>query len=132
MALGVDPWTFARTWAEAWNRRDVEAVLRHFADDARFTSPVAKQIGYAADGVVDGKDGLRRYWTAALGKNPDLHFRVLSVFAGADTLVIRYVNQVGTERVEVLVFRNGLVASGHGAFMCEAQPDQKPEQLSDA
>jgi hypothetical protein len=25
----------------AWNRRDIEAVLEHFADDVTFTSPLA-------------------------------------------------------------------------------------------
>jgi ketosteroid isomerase-like protein len=41
---------FAREWEAAWNRRDVEAVLSHFHEDVVFTSPVAKQIGFAEDG----------------------------------------------------------------------------------
>jgi ketosteroid isomerase-like protein len=63
---------FGREWVTAWDRRDVEAILKHFHDDAACTSPVAKQIGFAVDGTVNGKDALRRYWTAALAQNPDL------------------------------------------------------------
>src|SRR5205085_11775812 len=35
---------FARAWVDAWNRRDVEAVLAHFADDAVFISPKAERV----------------------------------------------------------------------------------------
>lgn len=122
MALAFDPVGFAEAWADAWNRRDVEEVLRHFSDDARFTSRVAVRLGFSPDGGVSGKTELRRYWTFALSRNPDLNFRVLSVFASVDTLIIRYVNQVGTERVEVLTFEDGLAVSGHRAFVCEVQP----------
>jgi len=70
---------FAREWEAAWNRRDVEAVLQHFHEDVVFTSPVAKQIGFAEDGVVRGKDALRRYWTLGLEKTSGLHFQVATV-----------------------------------------------------
>src|SRR5579863_4666674 len=60
---------FARHWEAAWNRRDVEAVLAHFAEDVVFTSPVAQQIGFARSGIIQGKSELRRYWLAALEKN---------------------------------------------------------------
>jgi ketosteroid isomerase-like protein len=52
---------FARDWEAAWNRRDVEAILEHFHDDAVFTTLVAKEMGFAEDGTVNGKDALRRY-----------------------------------------------------------------------
>jgi ketosteroid isomerase-like protein len=114
--MDVNAIEFSREWEAAWNRRDVEAILKHFHDDAVFTSPVAKRIGFATDGVVNGKDALRRYWTAALAQNPDLRFQVTTVYQGANTLIIAYKNQQGIDRVEVLAFRHGLVIEGHGAF----------------
>src|SRR5258707_12741053 len=36
--------TFADSWIAAWNRRDVEAVLAHFAEDAQFVSPIARNF----------------------------------------------------------------------------------------
>lgn len=116
MMANVNAIEFGREWEAAWNRRDVEAILKHFHDDAVFTSPVAKRIGFAEDGVVTGKDALRRYWTAALAQNPNLRFHVTTVYQGVNTLVIAYKSQKGIDRAEVLTFRRGLVIEGHGAF----------------
>jgi ketosteroid isomerase-like protein len=33
---------FAARWVAAWNRRDVDAVLAHYVDDATFISPKAQ------------------------------------------------------------------------------------------
>ena len=105
---------FAREWEAAWNRRGVEAVLSHFHEDVVFTSPVAKQIGFVEDGVVKGKDALRRYWTMGLEKTPGLRFEVRSVYEGVNTLVITFKNEKGVDRAEVLTFRDGLVIAGDG------------------
>jgi hypothetical protein len=113
----VDAVEFAGIWEAAWNRRDVEAVLAHFAEDAVFTSPVAQQVGFARDGVVRGKDALRQYWLSALEKNLDLRFRVTAVYRGVDTIAIAFQNQHGVDRLEILRFAGGLVVEGHGAFI---------------
>lgn len=111
---GMNAIEFAREWESAWNRRDVEAVLKHFHEDVVFTSPVAKQIGFAEDGVVKGKDALRRYWTMGLEKTPGLRFQVTTVYQGVNTLVIAFRNERGADRAEVLTFRDSLVVTGHG------------------
>ena len=116
MMDGVNAIEFGRDWEAAWNRRDVEAILKHFDDDVVFTSPVVKQIGFSEDGAVNGKDALRRYWTAGLALSPDLRFQVTKVYQGTNTLVIAFKNQNGIDRVEVLTFRQGLVIEGHGLF----------------
>jgi hypothetical protein len=107
---------FAGQWVRDWNSHDVEAVLRHFADDVVFTSPLATRLFPDSGGVVRGKARLREYWGAGLRVHPDLHFDLLGVFAGADTLVIRYRNEEGLERCEVLTFSGGLVEAGHGTY----------------
>lgn len=111
-----DPEQFAAEWAAAWNRRDIPAVLAHFADAATFTSPVASQLIEGSDGVLRGKDAIGEYWTSALARIPDLHFEVLRVYAGVDTLVINYRNQRGALVNEVLTFAGGLVVAGHGTY----------------
>ena len=107
------PAEFAGRSIDAWNARDVEAVLIHYADDVVFTSPTAVLFAPESRGTIRGKDALRRYWTRALGANPDLHFQLLGVYAGIDTLVLHYENQRGGRINEVLTFRDGLVAVGH-------------------
>lgn len=63
---------FVAGWIDAWNRRDVEAVLGHFAEDVTFTSPVAATV--TGNATVRGKDAIRAYWTAALARISKLVF----------------------------------------------------------
>jgi ketosteroid isomerase-like protein len=65
---------YAEEWAEAWNRRDLEAVLAHFEDDVVFSSPKALQI--VGVPTLRGKPPLRDYWRAALASVGSLRFTV--------------------------------------------------------
>ena len=105
---------FAKQWAKDWNNHDVEAVLGHFADDVVFTSPLAGQLFRESGGVMRGKQALRRYWSEGVRRNPALRFEVRGVYAGVDTLVIRFRTEQGADRCEVLTFGAGLVRTGHG------------------
>lgn len=69
-----DAQAFADAWAEAWNRRDVEAVLTHFHGDVIFTSPTA--LAVVGTARVSGKQALRDYWSAAMKRITSLHFTV--------------------------------------------------------
>jgi len=109
-----DPRRYAEEWIEAWNARDVEAVLAHFHDNAVFSSPIALKLGHGTQGAVSGKDAIRRYWTSALQLNPELRFRIDSVHAGVNALVIGFMTQDDVSRAEILIFENGLVRAGHG------------------
>ncbi|MDX6698591.1 MAG: hypothetical protein QOE65_1988 [Solirubrobacteraceae bacterium] len=112
-----NPVAFADQWVKAWNARDIEAVLSHFADDVVFTSPTAARLVPESGGTVHGKHALRSYWTCALEGSPDLHFELLGVYVGVETLVLHYRDQLGTMVSEVLAFRNGLVAAGHATHL---------------
>jgi steroid delta-isomerase len=65
---------FAEEWVAAWNRRDVDAVLAHYADDAQFVSPVASAVVGRA--VLRDKQELAGYWRAALARIATLEFRL--------------------------------------------------------
>ena len=85
---------FTEQWVRDWNAHDVDALLAHFTDDVVFTSPVAIRV-LGGDGVIRGKETLRKYWSEGIRLIPDLHFEVLAVYAGISTLVINYRNQAG-------------------------------------
>lgn len=109
---------FTDRWVRDWNAHDIDALLRHFTDDVVFTSPVAVRL-LGGDGVIRGKETLRKYWSEGIRLIPDLRFEVLAVYAGIGTLVINYRNQVGDAVCEVLTFDGPLVREGHGTYLAQ-------------
>ena len=53
----------------------------------------------------------------ALQGNPELRFELVGVYAGVDTIVLHYQNQLGGLVNEVLTFRDGLVTVGHATHL---------------
>jgi ketosteroid isomerase-like protein len=115
--VNVDAVAFSEQWVAAWNDHDVESVLKHFHDDVVFTSPVAADLFPDSAGLVRGKPALRRYWTEALRRVPDLRFVVEDVYRGIDTIVIAYRNQDDRLVSEVLRFTGDVVIEGHGTYL---------------
>ena len=112
-----EPRSFANEWIKAWNARDVEAVLANCADDVVFTSPTALRVVPQSGGTIRGRAALHKYWRAALEGDPDLHFQLLAVYAGIETIAVQYRNQLGGVTIEVLTFQDGLVAVGHATHL---------------
>lgn len=110
---------FAEQWVRDWNAHDIDALLTHFTDDIVFTSPVAVRL-FGGDGVIRGKEALRKYWAEGVRLIPDLRFEVLAVYAGISTLVVNYRNQAGGVVCEVLTFDGPLVREGHGTYLAQA------------
>lgn len=117
-----DPGKFAKMWADAWNRRDAEAVLAWYADACVFVSPLALEVTGA--GEVRGKEALRAYWTAALARRKTIHFTVDAApyDAASHTISVIYRSDGdhGARRVcEVMTFgKDGFIVRGeafHGA-----------------
>jgi ketosteroid isomerase-like protein len=111
---------FVADWMAAWNSHDVERILRHYADEVEYWSPfvaaLAEPGGPGADGRLAGKDQVRAYFTAALGRYPELHFdppATVAAGAGGVSFVYRSVNDLTA--VETLIFAPGtrLVARAH-------------------
>jgi ketosteroid isomerase-like protein len=119
-SVDLDAVAFSEQWVRAWNAHDVELVLEHFHKDVVFTSPVAAKLLPDTAGVVHGKRALRRYWTQALQRIPNLRFVVEDVYQGIDTIAIVYRNQEDTLVCEVLRFSGDLVIEGHGTYFVAA------------
>jgi hypothetical protein len=89
-------------WIDAWNRHDLEAIMAHYADDVQFWSPLVTKRLNLASGKLEGKDELRAYFARGLELNPDLHFTLLQVMYGVDSLTIHY-RRNGLESAEMMV-----------------------------
>ena len=107
---------YARLWAAAWNRKDLEEILTHFANDVRFTSP--KALDAMGVPTVRGKAELREYWQRALARIQTIEFTVVRVIwdsSSREMAIIydRHVNERRDRAAEVLRFGSAdLVVSG--------------------
>jgi len=111
---------FVTEWMAAWNSHDLERIVGHYADDVEYWSPfvaaLAEPGGPGVDGRLSGKEDVRAYFAAALGRYPDLHFDPpvhVATGAGSVSFVYRSVNDLTA--VETLVFAPGtrLVTRAH-------------------
>ncbi|GAB3987838.1 nuclear transport factor 2 family protein [Actinoallomurus acanthiterrae] len=107
---------FAEEWVACWNSHDLDRIMKHYADDVVFRSPYAARLLPGSDGTLRGKEALRAYWAEGLRHLPDLHFEVVGVYAGIDSVVVNYRNQAGQLVNEVLIFDGDLVVSGWGTY----------------
>lgn len=110
---------FAREWVEAWNQRDVERVLAHYADDARFVSP--KALLFVGTSELEGKAALRRYWQAGLERIQQLEFRLDEAIwsPASQTLTVVYwasLDKPPVRAVEIMRFRQGLITHGEALY----------------
>ncbi len=65
---------FAESWIAAWNRRDVEAVLVHYSEEAQFVSPVGRNL--VGRPILRNKQELENYWRTALARITTLEFKL--------------------------------------------------------
>ena len=102
--------TFAAEWIAAWNARDLPRVLSHYSDDFEMNSPLIMEVAGESSGCLRGNEKVRAYWQAALDKNPGLHFKLLDVFVGANSIALHYRRNCDKRAAEVLFFnKQGLV-----------------------
>lgn len=81
---------FAKTWIEAWNSHDMNAILSHYSEDIEITTPMIKMALGEGDGSLKGKEAVADYWRRALDKMPDLHFELYDVTEGVDSVALYY------------------------------------------
>jgi ketosteroid isomerase-like protein len=94
----VNDAALAARWYDAWNTRDVDAVMALYADDIEFSSPYIAALRIASNGVVTGKAALREYFDKALARAPEIKFNPESLCVGVRGHTLIYRNHRG-ERV---------------------------------
>ncbi|MGJ8621688.1 MAG: YybH family protein [Yoonia sp.] len=118
----MDHKAFAATWEEAWNSHDLDRIMAHYSDGIVFRSKKAAAL--VGNGKVKGKPALRAYWEAALARQPDLRFRVQSVFEGHQMMVMTYLNHRDVLAAETLYF--DATGEVYQAAACHCQGSDRP------
>lgn len=93
---------FAADWIQAWNSRDLDRIMTHYAEGVVLVSPVAAQLLNDPGGTVRGKDKLRDYFQKGLNAFPQLRFDLIEVMRGLSSVVLYYKNQKGTKSGEFM------------------------------
>lgn len=96
---------FSKKWIDDWNAHDLESILSHYADDCIVKSPVALERLPHTNGIINGKENLRKYWSIGLESNPDLHFQMIDILIGINSITIYYRNiSTGKDTMELMFF----------------------------
>jgi len=89
-------------WVAAWNAHDLDLIMTHYDDSVELTSPVAAQLLQTPDGKIAGKQNLRAYFQRGLEAYPNLHFQLVDLLCGINSVVLYYTNQKGTRTAEFM------------------------------
>ena len=95
---------FASEWIEAWNARDLDRILKHYAREVELTSPFVCRMLGRNENTIRGTAVLRLYFSRALNAYPDLHFIQRRVYFGAQSLVVEYESVEGRLAAEMMEF----------------------------
>jgi SnoaL-like domain len=100
---------FAQDWIESWNSHDLGRILAHYSDDFTMSSPRIAAVANEPSGVLHGKEAIAAYWSKALSLAPNLRFKLISTYIGADSVALHYEGVRGPA-IEVFFFNEaGLV-----------------------
>jgi hypothetical protein len=111
---------FAGEWIQAWNNRDTEAIMNHYADAIVFSSPFILKAQMNDSGTIHGKIELKKYFERALEKNPDLHFDLKHVMVGIKSITLIYLRKKTMLASEVMILNDdGKIAEGLSHYPVE-------------
>jgi SnoaL-like domain len=101
-------------WDEALGKKDMEASLALYADDASIESPLVQHLMKTAEGIVRGKDSLRKFIALVFATNPPQRKRFRTgFFTDGRVITWEYPREAPDgdqmELVEVMEIESGLI-----------------------
>ena len=104
-----------RAWVDAFNARDLDALLALYAEDAHHTSPKIRALRPQTDGKIHGRAALRDWWADAYARLPELRYELMSVTASDERVIIEYARHLPAEPpmpvAELFEIRDGKIAA---------------------
>jgi ketosteroid isomerase-like protein len=94
----------AEDWVAAWNARDLERILSHYAEDVVFSSPTVVTRYGEPSGVLRGKSALREHFRRGLATfGTNVRFTLVDVLAGVNGYTIYYSRETGATVVDTVI-----------------------------
>ena len=103
-----------RLWDEALGKKDLEASLSLYADDASLESPLVQHLMNTKEGIVQGKERLREFIARVFQTNPPQRKRFKQGYFSDGRVITWEYPRVSPEGeqmdlVEVMEIENGLI-----------------------
>ena len=103
-----------RLWDDALGKKDLEASLSLYADDASIESPLVQHLMKTKDGIVQGKERLREFIARVFQTNPPQRKRFKQgFFTDGHVLTWEYPRSAPDgdqmELVEIIEIEGGLI-----------------------
>lgn len=87
----------AERWLACFERRDLDALLALYADDATHTSPKIRVRHPETGGLLRGKDAMRVWWADSFARLPSMKYVPTSITADGTRVYYEYIRQVEGE-----------------------------------
>ena len=98
---------FSENWTRDWNSHNLEKILSHYSDDFTIESPLALKRLPETNGIVIGKDNVKKYWSIGLKSNSNLHFEIINLLIGVNSITIYYLNTATNKKsAELMIFND--------------------------
>ena len=114
--------TRAKAWCDAWNGRDIDAVMEHYSDDVVLSSPLVVKRWGVEDGRLHGKERVRENFAIGM-RTPGLHFTFVDVLLGVNAMCVLYRRESGALVGDLVEFD----AEGRGTrvIACHGDPSAR-------
>jgi len=103
----------AYRWMDAFNQKNLEALLSLYHDKALHYSPKLKIAKPETNGYISGKSALRAWWQDAFSRIPTLQYELIKLTADDKSVFMEYTRKVTGEADlkvgEVLDIEGGLI-----------------------
>lgn len=103
----------ATLWFKAFNEHDLENLLELYDDHAEHFSPKLKIREPETNGLIQGKEALRKWWKDCFERLPTLQYQLNKLTADSDQVFMEYTRRVDGEDDmeigEVLEIKNGKI-----------------------
>jgi len=96
----------ATDWIDAWNKRDIDRIVDHYADTIEFYSPTVIKRWKIEDGKLTGKEKLKQHFLKGFEEAPDLHFEFVDILIGTEGVMILYKRETGKLIVDHVILND--------------------------
>jgi ketosteroid isomerase-like protein len=90
MSTPEDHARLARAWLDAFNRKDVDALIAMYGDDATHTSPKIRALHPDTGGKLIGRAAIEAWWRGAIARTPGLRYEETAITANEQRVVLEY------------------------------------------